>query len=211
MTEHPALPFAAPVTLENWGVRLESLTLTHSHALAAAAADGNLHKLRVTWVPNPAEVEEYIEQALTSQKQGQRYPFVVIDVSTDRIVGTTSFHDIVPSVRRLEIGYTWYAASVQRSHINTACKLLLMHHAFDTLQCAVVGWRTDLLNTRSQQAIARLGAHRDGVLRHHALRRDGTVRDTVMFSLLAAEWPAARDMLLKKMKQHALVEAQLQK
>lgn len=211
MTEHPALPFSAPVTLENWGVRLESLTITHSHALAAAAADGSLHKLRVTWVPSPAEVEDYIEQALTSQQQGQRCPFVVIDASTDRIVGTTSYHDIVPSVRRLEIGYTWYAASVQRSHINTACKLLMMQHAFDTLQCAVVGWRTDILNTRSQQAIARLGAHRDGVLRHHALRRDGTVRDTVMFSLLAAEWPATRDMLLKKMKQHALVEAQLQK
>lgn len=211
MTEHPALPFAAPVTLENWGVRLEPLTLTHSHALAAASADGALHKLRVTWVPSPAEAEEYIEQALTAQQHGQRCPFVVIDTRTDRVVGTTSYHDIVPSVRRLEIGYTWYAASVQRSHINTACKLLMMGHAFDTLQCAVVGWRTDALNTRSQQAIARLGAHRDGVLRHHALRRDGTVRDTVMFSLLAAEWPATRDMLLKKMKQHALVEPQLQK
>ena len=119
------------------------------------------------------------------------------------MLGTTSFHDIVPGAQRVEIGYTWYAASVQRSHVNTAAKLLLMQHAFETLGCAVVGWRTDILNTRSQQAIERLGARKDGVIRHHTQRWDGTVRDTVMYSMLAAEWPAAKQRLLEKLKQLA--------
>ena len=112
------------------------------------------------------------------------------------IVGSTSYHDIVASIDRLEIGYTWYAKSQQRTALNTRCKLLLMSHAFDTLRAQLVGWRTDIHNLASQRAIERLGAKKDGVLRHHYSRRDGTVRDTVMYSMTAAEWPAAREALL---------------
>jgi RimJ/RimL family protein N-acetyltransferase len=122
-------------------------------------------------------------------------PFAVRDRSDDRIVGSTRYHDIVPAVDRLEIGYTWYALSRQRSHVNTECKLLLMTHAFETLHVQLVGWRTDNFNFASQRAIERLGARRDGVLRHHALRRDGTVRDTVMYSLTAGEWPEVKAQL----------------
>lgn len=198
-----ATPFAPPVPLQGWGLRLEPLSLAHTAGLQAAAADGELWQLRVTWVPRPEETTAYIQLALDMQAQGTRCPYAVLDAASGRVLGTSSYHDIVPAVQRLEIGYTWYAASVQRSHVNTAAKLLLMQHAFGPLGCAVVGWRTDILNTRSQQAIARLGAQRDGVLRHHALRRDGSVRDTVMYSMLAAEWPAAHTRLLEKMKQLA--------
>lgn len=195
--------FAPPVPLQGWGLRLEPLSLAHTAGLQAAAADGELWQLRVTWVPRPEETTAYIQLALDMQAQGTRCPYAVLDAASGRVLGTSSYHDIVPAVQRLEIGHTWYAASVQRSHVNTAAKLLLMQHAFGTLGCAVVGWRTDILNTRSQQAIARLGAHRDGVLRHHALRRDGSVRDTVMYSMLATEWPAAHTRLLEKLKQLA--------
>ena len=198
-----ATPFAPPVPLQGWGLRLEPLSLAHTAGLQAAAADGELWQLRVTWVPRPEETTAYIQLALDMQAQGTRCPYAVLDAASGRVLGTSSYHDIVPAVQRLEIGYTWYAASMQRSHVNTAAKLLLMQHAFGTLGCAVVGWRTDILNTRSQQAIARLGAQRDGVLRHHALRRDGSVRDTVMYSMLAAEWPAAHTRLLEKLKQLA--------
>jgi RimJ/RimL family protein N-acetyltransferase len=130
-------------------------------------------------------------------------PFVVINEQTNAIIGSTRYHDIVAPVARLEIGYTWYAKSHQRSHVNTACKLLLLTHAFDSLGAAVVGWRTDNYNFASQRAIERLGAKRDGVLRHHALRRDGTVRDTVMYSVMAGEWPEVRDHLTYQLKRHA--------
>lgn len=196
-------PFAPLVILQGWGIRLEPLSLAHTAGLQAAAADGALWKLRITWVPAPDETTAYIEKALEMQAQGTRCALAVLDANSGKLLGTTSYHDIVPSAQRLEIGYTWYAASAQRSHVNTAAKLLLMQHAFDTLGCAVVGWRTDILNTRSQQAIERLGAHKDGVLRHHAQRRDGTVRDTVMYSMLAAEWPVAQQGLLEKLKQIA--------
>lgn len=194
---------APPTHLEGWGICLAPLQLLHSSGLQDAAEDGQLWNLRVTSVPEPAQTTHYIEQALDMQNQGTRCPFVVLDAASGRVLGSTSYHDIVPAVQRLEIGYTWYAASVQRTHVNTAAKLLLMQHAFETLGCAVVGWRTDILNTRSQQAIERLGAHKDGVLRHHALRRDGSVRDTVMYSMLAAEWPDAKQRLLEKLKQLA--------
>lgn len=197
-------PFAPPVILQGWGIRLEPLSLAHTAGLQAAAADGALWKLRITWVPAPDETTAYIQKALDMQTLGARCAFAVLDAQSGQVLGTSSYHDIVPSVQRLEIGYTWYAASAQRSHVNTAAKLLLMAHAFDTLECAVVGWRTDILNTRSQHAIERLGAHKDGVLRHHAQRWDGTVRDTVMYSMLAAEWPAAQHRLLEKLKHFAL-------
>ncbi len=127
-------------------------------------------------------------------------PWAVRDLSTDTIVGSTRYHDIVPSVGRVEIGYTWYSASRQRSHVNSACKLLLLSHAFDTLGCGVVGFRTDNFNFRSQQAIEALGAKKDGVLRHHFLRRDGTVRDSVMYSIVASEWPGVRQNLVWRLR-----------
>jgi N-acetyltransferase len=185
------------------GLRLEPLALAHEAGLAAAAADGRLWELRVTSVPAPDETRSYIETALAMREAGSRFAFAVIDEASGRVLGSTSYHDILPAVKRLEIGYTWYARSVQRSHVNTACKLLMMGHAFDTLGCQVVGWRTDNFNFASQQAIERLGARKDGVIRGHALRRDGTVRDTVMYSMRAGEWPEARAQLLYRLGCHA--------
>ena len=178
-----------PVTLERGPVRLVPLGLEHEAGLAAAAADGELWNLRVTSVPEPEQTRAYIEAALRMRAEGHRLAFAVLDSSSGQVIGSSSYHDIVPAVERLEIGYTWYAASRQRSSVNTTVKWLLMHHAFGTLGAKLVGWRTDNDNFASQRAIERLGARKDGVLRHHALRRDGTVRDTVMYSLAAGEWP----------------------
>ena len=187
---------AQPVTLTDGRIRLEPLRLDHVPAIRAAAADGQLWKLRVTSVPEPENTQAYVELALKKQRDGNRLPFVVIDLERDTLVGCTSYHDIVPEVDRLEIGWTWYAKSVQRTHVNTCAKLLLLVHAFETLGAKLVGWRTDNYNFASQQAIERLGAKKDGVLRHHALRRDGTVRDTVMYSVTAGEWPEIKAHLL---------------
>lgn len=182
----------APVTLRLNGVRLEPLALAHADGLRAAAADGELWTLRVTSVPQPQDTERYIATALDT---ANRLAFAVIDEASGLVIGSTSYHDIVPAIDRVEIGYTWYAKRVQRSHVNSSCKRLLLGHAFDTLGAAVVGLRTDGLNVASQAAIERLGAARDGVLRHHAMRPDGSARDTVMYSMLAAEWPALRARL----------------
>lgn len=180
-----------PVLLEAGRVRLVPMAREHAAGLAAAARDGELWKLRVTSVPAPGEEADYIEAALKGCEQGHMLPFVVL--GTDgQVIGTTRYHDIVPAVERLEIGYTWYARSRQRTDVNTTCKLLLMTHAFEVLGAQLVGWRTDNYNFASQRAIERLGAKKDGVLRHHALRRDGTVRDTVMYSLAAGEWPEVK-------------------
>jgi len=192
-----------PTTLQLHGVQLEPLTQDHADGLARAAADGALWTLTVTSVPETENTAAYIAKALRMQQEGSRLPFAVRDLASGAIVGSTSFHDIVPELDRLEIGYTWYAQSWQRSHLNTSCKLLLLAHAFDTLGCAVVGLRTDHLNFASQRAIERLGARRDGVLRHHALRRDGSVRDTVMYSILAAEWPDVQARLRQRLQHHA--------
>lgn len=178
-----------PVTLYGHHARLEPMHAGHDADLAAAAADGELWKLRVTSVPEPDQAAMYIAAALMGQHDGHMLPFVVREPASGQIVGSTRYHDIVPAADRVEIGYTWYARRVQRTAINTECKLLLLSHAFDTLGCAVVGLRTDHMNFASQRAIERLGAHRDGVIRHNAPRRDGTVRDTVMYSILAHEWP----------------------
>jgi RimJ/RimL family protein N-acetyltransferase len=177
-----------PTTLTAGPVRLVPMAREHAAGLEAAAADGQLWTVRVTSVPAPGEAAAYIETALKGQADGHMLPFVVLDAA-GTVLGTTRYHDIVPAVERVEIGYTWYARRVQRSAVNTTCKLLLLTHAFDTLGAQLVGWRTDNFNFRSQKAIERLGARKDGVLRHHALRRDGTVRDTVMYSLAAGEWP----------------------
>lgn len=193
----------SPCTLIGHGVRLEPLTLNHTEALTRAARDGELWNLRVTSVPEPEHTASYIQAALDGYAAGHMLPFVVMHTDSQEVIGTTRYHDIIASVARLEIGYTWYAKSHQRSHVNTACKLLLLEHAFDTLGAKVVGWRTDNFNYASQRAIERLGAKRDGVLRHHALRRDGTVRDTVMYSVIAGEWPEVRAHLTYQLKRHA--------
>jgi RimJ/RimL family protein N-acetyltransferase len=193
----------SPVTLDGHGVRLEPLTLEHRDALVAAATDGQLWELWFTSVPTPQEAAGYINDALNGQRLGHMLPWVVRELHSDEIIGTTRYHDIVPAIDRVEIGYTWYAARWQRTHVNTACKLLLLTHAFDSLRCKVVGLRTDRFNTASQRAIAALGARQDGVLRHHQARRDGTARDSVMFSILAAEWPDVKRHLALRLARHA--------
>ena len=188
--------FVEAVTLAARGIELVPLALDHENGLRLAAADGELWKLRVTSVPEPEQTRQYIEDALTMREAGNRLAFAVTDAATGRVLGCTSYHDIVPALKRVEIGWTWYAKSSQRSHVNTTAKLLLLTHAFETLGCHVVGWRTDNYNFASQNAIERLGAKKDGVLRGHALRRDGTIRDTVMYSLRSGEWPEVKAQLL---------------
>ena len=191
-----------PTVLERDGIRLEPLTDDHSDALNSAAADGRLWELWFTAVPAPDRMPAYVATALQGQRDGHMLPWVVRDLSTDAIVGSTRYHDIVPAIDRVEIGYTWYAERCQRTHVNTTCKLLLFAHAFETLGCKVVGLRTDNFNFRSQRAIEGLGARKDGVLRHHAARRDGTVRDSVMYSILLAEWPDVRRHLELRLARH---------
>ena len=187
------MAFVEPVELEARGIRLVPLALAHEAGLRAAAADGELWNIRVTSVPEPEQTRQYIEDALAT---GNRFAFAVHDAASGVVLGSTSFHDILPTVKRIEIGYTWYAKRCQRSHVNTTCKLLMMTHAFDTLGCHVVGWRTDNFNFASQAAIERLGARKDGVIRGHAMRRDGTIRDTVMYSLRSGEWPEVKAQLI---------------
>jgi N-acetyltransferase len=190
------MAFVEPVTLKARGIALVPLALSHEEGLRAAAADGELWKIRVTSVPEPLDTRGYIESALSMREAGNRFAFAVTDQASGTVLGSTSFHDILPAVKRVEIGYTWYAGRCQRTHVNTTCKLLMLAHAFDALGCHVVGWRTDNFNHASQQAIERLGAKKDGVIRGHALRRDGTIRDTVMYSLRAGEWPDVKAQLL---------------
>ncbi len=197
------MAFVEPTILRDRNVRLEPLGLEHAPGLAAAAADGELWKLRITSVPEPQDTRAYIETALEGRAQGHRFAFAVLDDASGLVLGSTSFHDILPAVRRVEIGYTWYRQSMQRTHVNTTAKLLMMGHAFDALGCHVVGWRTDNFNFASQRAIERLGARKDGVIRGHALRRDGTIRDTVMYSMRSGEWPEARAQLLYLLQRHA--------
>lgn len=199
------MSFVQPLVMRHNGVRLEPLALWHEDGLRAAAADGELWKLRITSVPEPHETRAYIETALQMRADGNRFAFAVVDDATGTVLGTTSYHDILPAVKRVEIGWTWYRKSAQRSHVNTTAKLLMMGHAFDQLGCNVVGWRTDNYNFASQRAIERLGAKKDGVIRGHALRRDGTIRDTVMYSMRSGEWPEARAQLLYLLERHTLV------
>ncbi|MEO7192013.1 MAG: GNAT family protein [Vicinamibacterales bacterium] len=182
----------APITLEGHGVRLEPLSFDHEPSLAAAASDGDFWNRWVTWVPTPGDTRGYINDAVDGQHAGHMLPWAVRDSASSTVVGTTRYHDIVADLDRVEIGYTWYGPRWQRTHVNTACKLLLLEHAFDTLRCMLVGLRTDSFNFQSQRAIEALGAKKDGVLRHHKRRPDGSVRDTVVYSILAAEWPDVR-------------------
>jgi RimJ/RimL family protein N-acetyltransferase len=188
-----------PTTLESHGIRLEPLTTAHESALREAATDGQLWELWFTAVPEPDKVSAYIATALEGQNVGHMLPWAVRELTNGKIVGSTRYHDVIAAVDRVEIGYTWYAKSWQRTHVNTTCKLLLFQHAFEDVGCKVVGLRTDNFNFASQRAIERLGARKDGVIRHHQARRDGTVRDSVMYSVLAQEWPDVKRHLLLKL------------
>jgi RimJ/RimL family protein N-acetyltransferase len=191
-----------PITLEGGGIRLEPLTDDHHDGLVAAASDGRLWELWFTVVPSPEGMRTYLADALKGQRDGHMLPWAVRDVASGEILGSTRYHDIAPAIDRVEIGYTWYALSRQRTHVNTTCKRLLLGHAFDTLGCKVVGLRTDRFNVRSQRAIEALGARKDGVIRHFAMRRDGSARDTVMYSIVAAEWPDVRRNLEWRLAHH---------
>ena len=192
-----------PATLEGHGVRLEPLAREHRADLAAAAADGRLWELWFTSVPAPGEEQAYIDAALAGQQAGEMLPWAVRDLKSGAIVGSTRYHDIIPAADRVEIGYTWYAQRCQKTHINSACKLLLFEFGFEKTGCKVVGLRTDNFNFRSQKAIEALGAKKDGVIRHHWPRRNGTIRDTVMYSVLAAEWPDVKRHLEQRLTRHA--------
>ena len=192
-----------PATLEGRGIRLEPLHPEHADGLSAAASDGQLWNLWYTFIPKPEETKDYIADALAGLQAGHMLPWAVRELTTGKIVGSTRYHDIVRDIDRVEIGYTWYAVSWQKSHVNTACKLLLMMHAFETLGCNVVGLRTDNFNFASQRAIEALGAKKDGVIRHHRIRRDGTVRDSVMYSILLSEWPDVKKHLEFRLARHA--------
>lgn len=192
-----------PITLMDERVELRPLQREDAPALAHAAADGELWRLWYTSVPVPGEADEYVLAALDGQLQGHMLPWSVRLRSTGAIVGTTRFHDIIAGALRVEIGYTWYSASVQRTDVNTRCKLLLLDHAFTGLGCAVVGLRTDSHNLASQRAISALGAKLDGVVRHNRLRRDGTFGDTWMYSISRDEWRAVRWLLERRLAHHA--------
>lgn len=182
------MPWPEAHTLQSERIIIEPLGLQHEAGLREAVMDGELWRLTVTSAPEPDNTRAYIEQALLMREQGSRLAHAIIERATGRILGTSSYHDIIANIKRVEIGYTWYRLSMQRSYLNTLCKYMLLEHAFETLDANVVGWRTDGLNFASQKAIERLGAKKDGVIRSHALRRDGTVRDTVMYSVLQQEW-----------------------
>jgi RimJ/RimL family protein N-acetyltransferase len=192
----------SPVPLEGHGIRLEPLLPEHEEVLTAAASDGELWDLWFTSVPRPQETKSYIVTALAGQEAGHMLPWVVRELTSGEIVGTTRYHDVVASIDRVEIGYTWYAKRWQKSHVNTTCKLLLLAYAFETLGCQVVGLRTDNFNFNSQRAIEGLGAKKDGILRHHQARRDGTVRDSVMYSILLSEWPDVKRHLEFRLARH---------
>jgi N-acetyltransferase len=193
-----------PVTLERFGVRLEPLSREHTQGLSSAAMDGRLWELWFTSVMKPESMEKLVQHALDGQAAGHMLPWAVRELTSNSIVGSTRYHDIVANIDRVEIGYTWYSQSWQRTRINTVCKLLLLEHAFEALGCKVVGWRTDNFNVKSQRAIEALGAKKDGVIRHYQARRDGTPRDTVMYSMLADEWPDVKRHLELRLKRNGV-------
>jgi RimJ/RimL family protein N-acetyltransferase len=181
-----------PVTLSGAHARLEPLSMEHAAALAEAVADGELWNLWYTFVPRPERVEAEIERRLALQSAGSMLPFTVFDTTADRAVGMTTYMNVDDVNRRVEIGSTWYRASVQRSALNTQCKLLLLEHAFDELDCIAVEFRTHFFNHQSRRAIERLGAKLDGVLRNHLRAPNGTLRDTCVYSIIVSEWPTVR-------------------
>ncbi|MBW3564657.1 MAG: GNAT family N-acetyltransferase [Acidobacteria bacterium] len=193
----------SPIVLENDAIRLEPLIPEHAPDLVRAVQDDELWKLWYTAVPEPSDVYGYIERALAGQNEGSMLPWAVREKNSGAIIGSSRYHDIVAAIDRVEIGYTWYSKQWQRRHVNTNCKLLLLGHAFERLGCAVVGFRTDNFNRASQRAIEALGAKRDGILRHHQERRDGTARDSYMYSILASEWPDVKRHLQLRLDRNA--------
>lgn len=190
------MAFVEPVTLVGSHVRLEPLAREHEAGLKAAAADGELWQLWYTSVPMPEKTLEWIDAALDMRAKLGAMPLVVREAATGDIVGSTRYFNVEAAHRRLEIGHTWYAKRVQRTALNTEAKLLLLTHAFETLDCIAVEFRTSFFNFPSREAIARLGAKQDGILRHHQILPDGSLRDTVVFSIVAPEWPAVKKNLL---------------
>jgi N-acetyltransferase len=189
-------PWIMPITLTGKQVQLVPIALGHEQGLIDATQDGSLWQLWFTSVPNPEQVGEFISTALDLQQANTALAFSIIEISTGRMLGSTRFCNIDVKSKRLEIGYTWYRKSVQRTGVNTECKLLLLQHAFEQLQCIAVEFRTNWHNHKSRAAIARLGAKQDGILRQHQLMPDGQYRDTVVFSILNSEWPAVKTQLL---------------
>ncbi len=189
-------------TLRGRHVQLEPLRAEHAEALRAAASDGRLWELAYTNVPTPGDVDAWLAAALAKQAAGEQLAFAV-RAADGRIVGSTRYYELLPETPRLCIGYTWYARSVQRIGLNTEAKLLLLDHAFEALRCASVGFHTSTLNLASRAAIARLGAREEGILRQHLRHRDGTLRDSVCFSILDHEWPAVKAGLQAKLEAHA--------
>ncbi len=191
-----------PVLLQGRHVRLEPLALAHVEGLRAATADGELWRLWYTSVPAPEGVAAYVEKALALRQSGAAMPWAVLDAN-GAVVGSTRFGNVDAEHRRVEIGWTWYAKRVQRTALNTEAKLLLLTHAFESLGCGAVEFRTSWFNHASRNAIARLGAKQDGILRNHMLMSDGSYRDTVVFSIIASEWPMVKRHLHFKLEQSA--------
>lgn len=177
-------------------VSVVELSMAHEPDLVEAAADGELHRLWYTRIPKPDGMKTEIERRLALRKQGSMLPFSVIDLASDKAVGMTTYMNIDAANRRLEIGSTWYRKSVQRSPINTECKLLLLQHAFEKLDCIAVEFRTHFINAQSRRAIERLGAKFDGLIRSHMIMANGTVRDTAVYSITQSEWPTVKANLL---------------
>jgi len=190
------MSFVQPITLQGKHATLEPLAHEHEDALRRVAADGELWRLWYTSVPTPEKTAAYIDTALDMRENLGAMPFVVRTNATGEIVGCTRYFHVDAPNRRLEIGYTWYAKSVQRTAINTECKIMLLTHAFETLKCIAVEFRTHWFNLASREAIARLGAKQDGVLRNHQISPDGSYRDTVVFSIIESEWPAVKRHLM---------------
>lgn len=197
------MAFIEPVTLTGKHATLEPLSMAHLDALNAAAADGELWRLWYTTVPAPDGMQAYIEAALNARETADAMPFVIRDNRDGKLVGSTRFFNVDAVNKRLEIGHTWHAARVQRSSINTESKRMLLAHAFETLGCIAVEFRTHWMNHQSRAAIARLGAKQDGVLRNHQRMADGAYRDTVVFSIIDAEWPTVKRHLQFKLDSRA--------
>lgn len=190
------------MVLESSTVCLEPMEASHADALVAAASDGALWELWFTSVPSPETIKKYMEQALAAKEDGTAMPFVVMDKASGKVIGSTRYCNLAPHHRRLEIGYTWYSKSFQRTSVNSECKLLLLGHAFEALDAIAVEFRTHSENKASRAAIARLGARQDGILRQHMILPDGSIRDTVVFSIIREEWGHVKANLLQKMKKH---------
>ncbi|CAN5359328.1 GNAT family protein [soil metagenome] len=193
------MSFIKPIKLAGEHATLEPLAADHCEGLKIAVADGELWKLWYTFIPKPADMQAEIDRRLGLQEQGSWIPFAIRRNDTGKLCGMTNYMNIDAPNRRVEIGGTWHARSVQRTFINTECKLMLLTHAFEELKCIAVEFRTNFMNLQSREAIARLGAKQDGILRNHMLNSDGTYRDSVVFSIVEAEWPTVRNNLRYKL------------